>query len=147
MSTYALHYLPFQYFRITYMCNICNIIYHCSTLYKAYRESLNLREKNKDGWIKQAYNLLNLLNVDITAMDRPYHLSKTISECTPNFKQSFHAFCDERKGNSNITALRLSAHKLNIEQLCYTSIQATIPPEQRLCSLFNLKETEDEFIS
>jgi hypothetical protein len=152
---------------------MCNIIYRCSTLYKAYREKLYIREKNKDCWIKQAYNLLNLLNVDITAMN----LSKTISECTLYFKQSFHAFwnkivnIDERKGNCgnklrtyrqfkqylceekyvtlisskpirrNIPAVRRSAHKLNIEQLCYTSIQARMPPEQRLCSQCNLKET------
>jgi hypothetical protein len=113
-------------------------------------------------------------------MNRPYHLSKTISECKLNFKQCFYAFWnkkvndDERKGSygnklrtyrqfkqypceekyltlvsskpirRNITALRLSAHRLNIEQMRYSSIDARIPPEQRLCSQCNLKEIEDE---
>ena len=45
----------------------------------------------------------------------------------------------------SLTKFRLSAHNLNIERLRYTTkSQKRIPPEERLCLLCNLQETEDE---
>ena len=59
-------------------------------------------------------------------------------------EEKYLSILKNKRERSLLTKFRISAHKLNIEILRYLPRGKRIPPEQRLCKLCTLDNTEDE---